>query len=200
MNFFWNGILQWRAATTFGRGPAGDAEGAASGFAAGEGAPEEGRRAEAASAAIREMSAQVQGVQTEPGQPRQAEVRRAAGAAAEPARPDEPRRVRGTGSTLARSAPSASSTFPRRDHLELHSAVIDMDRAARLSSTPLRVPEGRPRDARAGARALGAGFPAWRWLRAGRAPGAGTRGRPLRDWLPDRHRGAIYTLPDGDCT
>ena len=59
-------------------------------------------------------------------------------------------------SWCARSARSPEPGFEPRDHLELAGEMIDMERAARPVGLALCLPEGRPRAARAGARALGA--------------------------------------------
>ena len=54
----------------------------------------------------------------------------------------------------------------------------------------LRLPQGRPRAARAGARALGARAAARQGLRAGHPAGARARGGAVRHRLPARHRAA----------
>ena len=56
-----------------------------------------------------------------------------------------------------RCARSARPARPARDHLELAGELIDMERGARAVGLALRLPARRPRAARAGARALGAG-------------------------------------------
>ena len=65
-----------------------------------------------------------------------------------------------------------------------------MDRAARAVGRALRLPARRSRDARARARALGAGEAARARLRAGDPAGARARAGAVRDRLPARHRAA----------
>ena len=91
--------------------------------------------------------------------------------------------------------------FAPRDHLELAGELIDMDRAATPVGLALRLSERRPRDARAGARALGAREAARARLRAGDPAGARARAGAVRDRLPARHRAAdLPRCPRTSCS
>ena len=94
-----------------------------------------------------------------------------------------------------RCASGASCAAAGRDHLELAGAMIDMEAGSQGLRLALRLPEGRPRLPRAGARALGAGAAARARLRAGHPAGAGQGGGAVRHRLPARHRAA--DLPPG---
>ena len=88
--------------------------------------------------------------------------------------------------------------FPPRDHLELAGPLIDMERAARLSGARFAYLRGDAGDARARARALGAGEAARRpRLRARDPAGARARAGALRHRLPARHRAAALHAPRG---
>ena len=90
----------------------------------------------------------------------------------------------------ARSARPASWDSSRATICELAGELIDMDRAASLSGSRFAYLQRRPRDARAGARALGAGEGPRAWLRARHPARAGARAGALRHRLPARHRAA----------
>ena len=81
----------------------------------------------------------------------EAELERRCARAAEPARPDAPP------TRTRRCARSGDAAPTGRDHLELAGALIDMEARRARRRLALRLPQGRPRAARAGARALGAG-------------------------------------------
>ena len=88
-----------------------------------------------------------------------------------------------------------------RDHLELAGRADRHGGRREGRRLALRLPEGRPRAARAGARALGAGGAARPRLRAGRPARAGARGGAVRHRLPARTPSSRSTAwPTTRCT
>ena len=107
-------------------------------------------------AQMQALSAQVKELERASSQQVEARAGRALARAAEPARPRC--RRRGPEDELVREVGEPPELgFAPRDHLELAGAMIDMDARRAPVGRALRLPERRPRDARAGARALGAG-------------------------------------------
>ncbi len=93
-------------------------------------------------------------------------------------------------SSCARWARFAALDFEPRDHLELAGGAHRHGPRREPVGLALCLPERRSRDARAGARALGAGEAARPRLRAGDPAGARARAGAVRDGLPARHRAA----------